>query len=139
MRAPSMAASLRSVAVAAALLLPVAAHAQLAPTVCASASSCVLKASAGALVDGYVTTTAAGYLYAFNSATAPSDGAVVGGTASGDYQDCVYVPANSSQAVSTAGTITEKFSAGITLMFSSTACGTLTASTAAFLKGRVQQ
>lgn len=106
---------------------------------CAAANACVAKTSGGSLLDGYVTpSSTAGWLFVFNSTTAPADGAVTAGSASGDYQDCVYVAANNSQGISVAGTPPEPFSVGVTLVFSSTGCATLTKATALFLKARTQ-
>jgi hypothetical protein len=101
-----------------------------------SSSSQVLKASGGNLYSAYATAGAtAGWLMIFNSATAPSNGATTAGTAAGGLQDCVQVPANQSISINYAGGPPEVFSTGITLVFSSTGCATLTASATAYLHG----
>lgn len=95
------------------------------------------KGSAGNLYSVSITTGAtAGYIYAFNSTGTVADGAVTAGTASGNYQLCTAI------AASTTGTfafdIPERYSVGVRIYFSTTACGTLTASaTAVFIKARV--
>lgn len=110
----------------------------LVQTPCGGASSCVLKASAGLLYDAYVSNATAGWLYAFNSTTAPVNGAVTAGKASGNYQECIPVQANGSAGLIVGDAPPVVFSVGVTLVFSSTACGTLTLATAGFLTGRVQ-
>jgi len=98
----------------------------------AAESGHVLKASAGNLYDAYVTAGAtAGFLMVFNATSAPADGAVT-------PQDCLQVPANTTQSLFTAGTPPESFSTGITAVFSTTGCFTKTASATAFFHGRVK-
>lgn len=96
------------------------------------------KASAGILYGGEITTAAtAGYLYVFNSATVPADGAVTAGIASGNYQLCRPVAVTTSLAF--ALDPPERYANGISAAFSTTACGTLTKSaTAVFIKVRAK-
>jgi len=110
------------------------------PGVAGSASSSVvLKASSGNLYGAYVTTGATqGWLMVFNSTTAPSNESTTAGTASGNLQECVYAPANSTTGLTYASGPPEAFSAGITLMFSSTGCASLTASATGYLHGSIQ-
>lgn len=107
----------------------------IAPCVAGSASSnCILKTTAGNLYGLYVTATSAGYLMVFNTTTVPSNGSTTAGTASSDMQDCIQVPANSTVSLNN-GDQPEVFSAGMVAVFSSGAnCGTLTASSAAFIR-----
>jgi hypothetical protein len=128
-----------SVAASLALFAGVASAQTVTP--CANAQSCQLKATAGTLLDGYVTASGAGYLFIFNSTTVPANGNVSAGTAPGSYQDCLYLPSAGTFGLTAAGTQPETFAgpgAGIMMVWSSTGCGTLTLATAAFLKGRVQ-
>ena len=98
----------------------------------AAESSHVFKASAGNLYDAYVTIgSTAGFLMIFNLASAPADGAVT-------PQDCLQVPASTTQSLFTAGTPPEVFTTGITAVFSTTGCFTKTASATAFFHGRVK-
>lgn len=119
-----------------------AARAQIAPQGCANCSTVVIKAGAGSLVDGYVTVSGAGYLYVINSPTAYVSGNIAYGTASGDYQDCISITAAGSQGLSSFGLPYEKFSAGISLAWSSTACpatsGAITLQSAVMMKARSQ-
>ena len=119
------------------LFLAPVALAQTVQTPCANTSSCVFRNKPGALLDAYATAEAtAGYLYVFNATSAPANGAVTAGIASGNYEQCLYVPANTSLGIAVTGTPPLQFSAGITAVFSSTACGTLTAANAYFISGR---
>lgn len=89
----------------------------------------VLKASAGNLYGYNVVATVAGYLMIFNSTTVPADGAVTP----------VYcLPLAAGAGVDRSFDIPRRFSAGITLVFSSTGPYTKTASATAFLGGAVQ-
>lgn len=108
------------------------------PVVGSLVNGLVGKASAGnAYSFEVVTGAAAAYLYAFNSATVPADGAVTAGTASGNYQFCQPVAATTGARFGY--DIPERYSVGISLAVSSTACGTLTKiATAVFLKARLQ-
>jgi len=96
------------------------------------------KASPGNLYGVSVTTGAAAvYLYVFNATTAPADGAVVAGNASGNYQYCTAVAATTT--MSSTFDVPERYSVGITPVVSSAACGTLTkTATAVFIKSRAQ-
>lgn len=101
-----------------------------------SASSAVLKAAAGNLYSAYVTTGATqGWLMVFNATALPSNGATTAGTASGNMQECIYAPANTTTAISFNPGPAEPYTIGITAAFSSTGCGTLTASATAFIHG----
>ena len=130
--------TLLSAAVALALAGPAARAQTLVQGACGAASSCVVKASPGSLLDAYVTTLDAGYLFVFNAVTAPTDGSVTAGLAAGDYQECLYVPDAGTYGLSVVGTPPVYFNTGITLEFSSTGCDTLTAATPLFLTGRSQ-
>ena len=106
---------------------------------CGAASTCIAKATPGSFLDGYITpNVTAGWLFIFNSATAPTNGSVTIGNAAGNAQDCIYIPASNSQGLSVTGLPPESFSAGITLAFSSTGCATLTLATPLFMKARTQ-
>lgn len=107
------------------------------PVVVGTGQTLVVKSKPGTLLDGYVTTSAAGYLYIFNQTAAPTNGSYTAGTASGDYQDCIYLPAAGTYTFSSFGLIGENFSAGVVLAWSSTGCGTLTLASPLFLQGRV--
>lgn len=101
----------------------------------AAVSGLVIKAAAGNLYNVYVTSTAAGWLMVFNSATVPADGATTSGIASGNLQDCFAVPANVTLAVNYGPAPPEVFSVGISAAFSSTGCAIKTASSTAFIHG----
>lgn len=122
-----------------AVALPAAAQ-SVSKTTCTGAAYCILKGgNPGSLIDAYVTTGGtAGYLFTFNQALAPGNGPVSNGTAQSNYQDCVYVAANSTQGISTAGSVPESFSSGITIAFSTTGCGSYTGSIPQYLGGRAQ-
>lgn len=123
---------------AALLLLAVPASAQ-TKVECGVGSNCVIKAGPGQLIDVYVTPEAvAGWLFVINTPTAPSDATLTPGNGAGQLQDCVYVPANISTAVTIGAVPGNSFSSGIALAFSSTACPTLTQQNAYFFKGRYQ-
>lgn len=102
-----------------------------------SASSAVLKASAGNLYSVYATNTGAsdGWLMVFNATSLPGNAGTTAGTASGNLQDCIKVPAGTSQSINYNPGPPEPFTVGITAVFSSTSCGTLTASANAFIHG----
>jgi len=116
---------------------PAAANA-IAPIAGSLVNALVGKASPGNLYGVEITTAAtAGYLYVFNATAAPADGAVVAGTASGNYQHCQAVAASST--VPRSWEIPDRYSVGIVAVFSTTACGTLTKNaTPVFLKVRAQ-
>jgi hypothetical protein len=109
----------------------------IAPGVAGSASSSVvLKASAGNLYSVYATSgSTQGWLMVFNATSLPGNGGTTAGTASGNLQDCIYAPANSTTGINYNPGPVETFSVGITAAFSSTACSTLTASATAYLHG----
>ncbi len=102
-----------------------------------SSSSVVIKNAAANLSGVYWTTTTPGWGMVFNAASAPSNGATTAGIASGNLQDCVYIPAVGSWSLDYSKA-PHPYSAGITAMFSSTGCGTLTASANAFITGAAQ-
>lgn len=99
-------------------------------------SSQVLKASPGNLYGAYANATVSGYLMVFNSTSAPSNGATTAGTASGNMTECIG-PSTSPWVNFSPGP-PEVYSVGITAVFSSTGCGTLTLSATAFFHGAVQ-
>lgn len=95
----------------------------------AAAGTLVAKASAGNLYDWQVTTGGtAGYVLIFNATSAPADGTVT-------PAQCVAVAANSTVGASMTA-MPERFSTGISLVFSSTGCFTKTASATAFIRAR---
>ncbi len=101
-----------------------------------SASSVVILAKPGNLIGAYFTAGATqGWGMIFNSATVPSNGSTTAGTASGDLEECIYVPADTTQSINFQGLPVEAYSAGISAVFSSTGCGTLTLSATAFVHG----
>lgn len=107
-----------------------AAGGAIAPTATSAvAASLVAKASAGNLYDWQVTSGAsAGYVLLFNATSAPADGAVT-------PVQCVAVAANSTVGSSMHG-IPERYSTGITVVFSTTGCFTKTSSATAFIRAR---
>lgn len=121
------------------LLVPICARTQIPPVV-GILDTLVAKATPGTLLDGYVSVSAAGYLYIFNQTTAPTNGSYTAGVASGNYQDCLAIEGAGTYGLSSFGIPGEKFSAGIALAWSSSGCGTLTLSsgTILFVKARVQ-
>lgn len=111
----------------------------IAPVVAGSAaSSAVLKASAGNMLNIYVTPATDGWLQVFNATSLPANGATTAGVASGNLQDCIKAPANVTSSISYSPAQVESFSVGITAAFSSTNCATLTASANAFIHGTAQ-
>lgn len=101
-----------------------------------AASSAVIKASAGNLLSAYWTAgSTQGWGMIFNAVSLPSNGATTAGTAASNLQECIYVPANSTQSISYTDASPEAFSTGITMAFSSTSCASLTASATATLHG----
>ena len=107
----------------------------LVPVVCGSAvSSCVLKAGGGNFYGVYANCTSACWVMVFNATSLPSNGATTAGTASGNLGDCFEVGAGSSKSLFYVP-FPKPYSAGITVAISSTACGTLTASTVGFISG----
>ena len=104
-----------------------------------SASSKVLLAAPGNLLGAYFTAGATqGWGMIFNATSAPADGATTAGIASGNLEECIYVPANTTQSISFQGLPVEYFSVGITAVFSSTGCATKTATATAFIHGLAQ-
>jgi hypothetical protein len=101
-----------------------------------AASSLVLKASAGNLYSAYVNSTVQGYLMVFNAVSAPANGATTAGTASGNMVECIGPSITPYLAFS--GLPPEAYSVGITAVFSTTGCATLTASATAFIHGQIQ-
>lgn len=113
----------------------------IAPTVNSGASSAVLKASPGNLYDAYLTndTVKDLWLLVFNATSLPGNGPTTAGTASGNLQDCVKVPAGTTGTISYDPFAPESFSVGIVAVASSTKCTTLTADTTALMiHGRAQ-
>lgn len=93
----------------------------------AAAASLVVKAAPGTLYAAEVgSTSASGWLMLFNTTSAPADGAVT-------PLKAFQVAANTSARLAFSTPLT--FSAGITLVFSSTGPFTKTASITAFLSG----
>lgn len=109
----------------------------LTPVVAGSAvSSSVLKNAAGNLASVYAISTVSGYLMVFNATSAPSNGATTAGVASGNMVECIG-PSTQPFAHFGVGPL-EAYSVGITAVFSSTGCATLTLSATAFIHGAVQ-
>lgn len=104
------------------------------PVVAAAASSLVIKASAGNFYGASVTNgVTPGFLIAYNATAAPAPAAAL--TAS-LILGCVAVGASASGSIDMAG-IPDRFSAGITLLFStSTTSYAVPATLPLFLKGR---
>lgn len=125
-------------------LFPIWAWAQnpgtVAPAVCATCQTLVVRGAPGNLIDAYLTNNTGStiFFYVFNQTTAPTNGSVTAGTAPGNYQDCVLVPTATTVAILVAGSPNEYFGSGVVLASSSAACGTLTLMNATFMKGRVQ-
>lgn len=90
---------------------------------------------------GYMTTGAtAGWIFIINAISKPADGAITVGTGAGQLQDCISIPANASVSLNDKPGPPTRFSTGVTIVLSSTTCGTLTNSaTAQFIKGSVAQ
>lgn len=103
----------------------------MAPIATAAVSgSLIAKATPGNLLAWAVTSGAsAGYVLIFDSATVPADGAVT-------PKDCRALAANSSLGSSL--NTPEKYSTGITLVFSTTGCFAKTISATAYIKATVQ-
>jgi hypothetical protein len=94
-------------------------------------TSHVLKASAGQLDNLMVTTTTnSGYLLLLDSATDPGNGVVA-------PKKCISLAAAATTGISW-GQFPEKFSTGITAVFSTTGCFTETQSATAYFSGQVQ-
>lgn len=101
------------------------------------ASSAVLLGVPGSFYGATVTPTVSGYIMMFNAVAAPSNGGTTAGTASGNLQECIAAPANATTSIGYA-TGPAAYTVGVTLVFSSTGCATLTASASAFINGRAQ-
>lgn len=110
-----------------------AAASGIAPVVSSSAeSSHVLKSSAGNLYGVYVTTGATpGYLLVFDATSAPSNGAVT-------PKQCIIAPANATTGLNYGLGPPAVFATGITAVFSTTGCFTLTLSATTFFNGAVK-
>jgi hypothetical protein len=104
-----------------------------------SAQSIVAKAGPGNLYTAYAVCTTACWLMTFNSLTVPANGATTAGTASGNMQNCIPILAGGAGGTNL-GAIgpPEQFTVGISVAVSSTACGTLTLASTAFIHGMVQ-
>lgn len=108
-------------------------------TAASNSTGVVLKAAPGNLISIEVTnlTAAIGYLLVANSATVPSGTPTIG-TASGNVQKCIAVPANGYQNVTLAPQPYEAFSVGISAIFSSANCTTTIAGVAASYNAAVE-
>ena len=91
----------------------------------------VLKAAPGCLLGVYVTSTVAGFLMVFNSATVPANGAVT-------PVECVAVGAGATQYVNYAPFPPAGFTTGISVAMSTTGCFNLTLSPTAFFHAVIQ-
>lgn len=108
------------------------------PIVCGSAaSSCVIKAAPGNIIQLYVTPSANGWLMIFNRTTAPSNGTTTAGTAANNMTDCIAVSAGTTTSMQVT-TPMWQYSSGVVAAYSSTACPSLTLSATAFIKGFAQ-
>lgn len=109
----------------------------IAPIVAGPTSSgSILKASPGNLYSVYFTAGSTPlWGMVFNSTAVPSNGSTTSGIASGNLQDCIVIPANTTQSISYNPGPPEVFSVGITAAVSSTSCATLTLSATAFIHG----
>ena len=112
----------------------------IAPNIGGSAISTLgLKTTGGGNLYGvYANSTSAGWLMVFNSTSATTNGSTTAGTASGNVQDCVPIPANGYASINYNPGPPEMFSTGIYAAISSTPCGTLTLETTGFIHGSVQ-
>ena len=111
--------------------------APITPSVAGSAAtSLVAKSSPGALTDAYFVCSATCYLLIYNATSDPGNGSTTAGTASGNLQDCIGP--STGQTINYLGNAPEAFSVGITLVISSTGCGTETQSNVGFIHARVQ-
>ncbi|MFZ3194079.1 MAG: hypothetical protein WA154_12855 [Moraxellaceae bacterium] len=100
----------------------------------AAATSLVLKASAGNYFDGYCKSSAAGNCILYNATTVPSAGALTAGL----VLECAPVAAGGVGGWTYSG-VPSRGSTGLVMIFSSDAsCNTYTASSTAYLHGRVQ-
>lgn len=106
----------------------------LTPITATNVSSLVVKASAGNFYGGVIVAGAtAGFLIAYNAASAPASGAALTAT---QILGVVQVAANGSAALGEY-TVPDRFSTGVVLLFStSTTTYTVPANNAAFLRGR---
>lgn len=104
------------------------------PVVSASAEGSHVFCSAACNNWGlYVTTgAAAGFLMTFNATSAPADGAVT-------PVECVQVAATSSAALNFGPGPPDRYSTGMTAVYSTTGCFNKTISATAFFKARVSQ
>lgn len=120
-------------------ILPVTANPITAVVSAAAESGHVIKASGCSaaapcyLQDGYVVAGAtAGFAMLLNAAAVPADGAVAAST----LVDCIPVAAGTVSSLTYDSGIPESFSTGITVVFSSTGCFTITKINAAFIHAR---
>lgn len=106
----------------------------LTPITATNVSSLVVKASAGNFYGGTIVAGAtAGFLIAYNAASAPASGAAL---TAAQILGVVQVAANGSAALGEY-TVPDRFSTGVVLLFStSTTTYTVPANNAAFLRGR---
>lgn len=96
-----------------------------------SGSNLVVKAAAGNLYGWRVTAAAsAGYVLIFDATSAPADGVV-------SPKDCVAVAANATVGSGPLD-IPERYTTGITIVFSTTGCFLKTASATAFIRATYQ-
>lgn len=104
------------------------------PTVSSSAGSSLVVCSAPCNSwSAYVTTGAvSGYLLGINATSTPVDGAVT-------PLDCIIAPANQTVGFSNHPSPADRYSVGLTLVFSTTGCFTKTASATAFFKAKASQ
>jgi|CXWL01.1.fsa_nt_gi hypothetical protein len=110
-----------------------ASGAAIAPSAVAAITGAqLLKASAGNLYGFNVTSsTTAGYVLLFNSATVPADGAVT-------PVKCYKLSANSTISGSWLPGPAARFSSGIVIVYSTTGCFTKTVEDTAFISGDYQ-
>ena len=101
-------------------------------------SGLVLKAAPGNLYDVYATCTQLCWLQVFNSATVPASGAIIGGSASGQMQDCVPIAGSGWARINYNPGPMEFFSAGISAGISASACGTFAPISVGFIRGLAQ-
>lgn len=109
-------------------------------TPCVSQGASTLQCGSAAAKNLYVvylTATADSWLMVFNTTTTPANGATTAGTASGNLEDCVKVASGTTTSIGGLP-IPKRYSAGVYIAISSTACSTLTLATTGLLNGLVQ-
>lgn len=100
------------------------------PKVGSGVSNVIAKASAGNLYSAYITAGSTPvWLFAINATSIPANATLTAGNASGNFQACIPIPANTAQSLMTSSGPSMQFSTGIVIAASSTACPVLTAST----------